>query len=252
MVKSDRLHALLKPRLIVFDGDDTLWSTMPLYTAAKGRFARLVATETGISRSEAVQILDRLDARNIKRFGFTQRRFPTSMREAYDLIAKSAGKKPDTVLRRRVYRTGAAVFEQSPRVIRGARLVIKELKRSGFQLVLCTKGEVRLQKRRIALSGLKDLFERIYIVPDKSEAEFRAILHEQRVAPPDAYSVGNSVRSDINPALRIGMKAVWIPNDTWAFERQDLMRTRRVHVAEDLRAVLSILNVSSPWIFGRT
>ncbi len=79
-----------------------------------------------------------------------------------------------------------------------------------FRLVLLTKGEYELQNRRIAESGLRGVFERAMIVDHKDAGAFRQLVAELKVNPRLAWSVGDSLRSDIRPALAAGLRAVWV------------------------------------------
>jgi putative hydrolase of the HAD superfamily len=231
--------------LLVFDGDDTLWSTMPLYTAAKTIFVDLVSEKTGASESCVTDLLERLDRKNVKRFGFSPRRFPTSMTEAYDALTRAAGQRTDPAFRKRLYSIGTDVFNQAPHAVPGACPTLKALKARGFRLVLCTKGNNRIQSNRIDVSGLRDLFDGVYVVADKTDAEFRKILSDFGVKPEEACSIGNSVRSDINPALRVGMNAVLVPRDTWSYERARPIRTTRLRVVSTLRRLPLALGLTS-------
>ena len=197
-------------KLVVFDGDDTLWRTMPLYSAAKAEFGRRLFRTIGVCPGRAIEKLEQLDRDNFARLGVSRRRFPKSMSDAYSALEADLARTVDTILRKRVRRIAERVFVRRSLNIKGIRRVLRILKDEGIILVLCSKGDSRVQRFRIGQSELAHFFRKIYIVRDKSEAVFRQVLREQRVPPQDAFSVGNGIRSDINPALRIGMRAVWV------------------------------------------
>jgi putative hydrolase of the HAD superfamily len=222
-------------KLLIFDGDETLWSTMPLYSEAKAKFARLMRRHVGTPCSTAIETLEVLDRENVKRFGFSARRFPTSMAEGYVCLAESTGQRPDPDLRIRVQAVGASVFQLPARRIKGTNRVLSLLRAHGFAMVLCTKGDDDVQRSRICASGVSRFFDKVYVVPQKSEREFIEILKEQHVDPTEACSIGDSARSDINPALGLGMSAVWIQKDTWSFEAECVLSTPRLNVIADLR-----------------
>jgi putative hydrolase of the HAD superfamily len=231
-------------RLLVFDGDDTLWKTMPLYAMAKAEFARVLARGIGVPPEKAIETLEELDLKNVSRFGFSRRRFPTSMTEAYVALAADMGRRVDPTLRKRVRSIGARVFERRPFRVSDAERVLRKLRSVGLRLVLCSKGDAQIQRARIKESGLSHFFSKIYVVSEKADNEFRKVLREQRVRPEEACSVGNGVRSDINPALRVGMKAIWVRNNTWVFEKDVPIRTRRLTVVRNLREMLHSLGLA--------
>lgn len=230
-------------KLLVFDGDETLWSTMPLYRAAKAEFARLIANRTGVPRFLAIETLERRDRENAKRFGFSTRRFPISMTQSYIELARSVGLETDLRFRGQVQALGAEVFSLPAHRIAGAKRVLHALQGAGCSMILCTKGDRRIQGRRIYDSGVRPFFDKVYVVKTKCDSEFRTILRDQGVDPADACSIGDSVRSDINPALRLGMSAVWLQKDTWSFEDRPLVRSRRLSVVSDIRDLPAALRI---------
>ncbi len=86
-------------------------------------------------------------------------------------------------------------------------------------LMLLTKGDPAVQTRRIDQSGLVDLFDYVIIVPRKDASTFHAAALAARVAPQSAWSIGNSLRSDVMPAIEVGMTGIWIDAHVWDHER---------------------------------
>jgi putative hydrolase of the HAD superfamily len=104
--------------------------------------------------------------------------------------------------------------------------------------VLLTKGDDTVQRRRIHQADLELAFDGIHIVPDKTEATFLSLLDHYGCPPAEAWSIGNSLRSDINPALRIGMNAIWVDAHVWEYERSET-----APVAGNLQIVASLDDV---------
>jgi putative hydrolase of the HAD superfamily len=202
--------------LIIFDGDDTLWRTMPLYVEAKRRFfalvSELVPTASGIEEE-----FEERDRANVARWGFTIERFRNSMVETYRERVSRAGEKPQFKREEQISRIAASVMRRRAARMGYAKAALEKLAPS-FRLVLLTKGEYELQNRRIAESGLKGFFERSMIVDHKDAGAFRQLVAELKVNPRLAWSVGDSLRSDIRPALTAGLRAVWVPKKTWSYE----------------------------------
>jgi putative hydrolase of the HAD superfamily len=205
-----------KLRLVVFDGDDTLWETQSLYTAAKSAFIEALEV-VGLSGERVRNLLEAIDVANVKVMGFSRSRFPQSMVETYQRLCLDQGRTHDPFVDRQLREIGNAVFDQKPNLVPSAEEVLKRLQNE-YELALCTKGDPMIQEQRISQSGLEHYFDRIYIVPKKDESEFKVVLEDFRRKSEEGCSVGNSIRSDINPALRIGMSALLVPSATWAYE----------------------------------
>jgi putative hydrolase of the HAD superfamily len=91
--------------------------------------------------------------------------------------------------------------------------------------MLLTKGHAEEQRLKIERSGLEALFMSTAVVHEKAEETYRAIVQERRLDPTRTWMIGNSPRSDINPALRAGLNAVFIPHEyTWGLEKEEVAR----------------------------
>lgn len=207
-------------RAIVFDGDDTLWATQELYDDAKERFFALLA-EIGHNRDSAAVEFARIDVANVARLGFSKERFPRSMRETYEFFQCLAGVSPDPEVAEKAAAIGRAVFTAVPTVRDDARAVLEEL-RSLYRLVLFTAGDLDVQRRRIEQTGLAEYFDHVCIAPQKSDDAWTYMNAELSPNSRAAWSVGNSVRSDINPALRLGLRSVVVAGKSWEYERSTL------------------------------
>lgn len=230
-------------QIIIFDGDDTLWSTMPLYDIAKQRFAGAVA-ELIPSATEAVERLDAVDHDNVARLGFSRERFPRSMIETYRILCHEAGRIPDSAVEAQLADAARAVFT-SPIVPFPDAIDALGSLAPRFELVLATKGDPQVQAQRLMQSQLGGFFSKAHILVDKTEQEFCAILAAHAYEPKAAWSVGNSVRSDINPALRAGLSAVLIPRSTWQYEDEPPVPSPRLFVKPSLREAAELILASA-------
>lgn len=235
---------MVERQAIVFDGDDTLWETEALYDLARDEAARIVET-AGLSANRFQELQREIDIQNVKVMGLTSSRFPTSSVEAYEALARQAGTNPSKRIRSAVYQASASVFLTPAPLYEGVELVVNEL-RSHFHLGLLTKGDAGIQTRRIAESGLEHAFEAISIVSDKTEAEFMNVLANLQCRPQASWSVGNSLGSDILPALSVGMMAVWIDAHVWGHERslaESVPDDPRLHIAHSFLDVPKALSI---------
>lgn len=232
------------PVAVVFDGDDTLWSTEALYDRARQQ-ARAEVVRAGLDGAEWESIERRIDVENVRHLGFGTERFPTSCVQAYEAVARGRGVPVNSAVMERVRSAAKTVFSQDPPLVFGARELLEGLRARGTRLALLTKGDHDLQTRRVQRSGIADLFDVIHIVSEKPPAAFRAVVAELEVEPKDTWSVGNSIRSDILPAVEAGLLAVWIDAHVWEHERFEGSFTHdQVLVVGDLSRVTDAIEVA--------
>jgi putative hydrolase of the HAD superfamily len=206
-------------RAIVFDGDDTLWQTEQLYDEVRGQ-VRAIVEQSGFD-GEVWEARERLiDVENVAHFGHDTDRFPTSCVQAYDEVCEAGSRTPDAAVRQEIEAIARSVFEREAPVVANAEQVLRSLREMGYILALLTKGDQPLQARRVEQSGLRDLFDRVEIVEEKTPESILAVLSGLGVSPDDAITIGNSVRSDVLPSLAAGVTPVWIDAHVWEYERQ--------------------------------
>jgi putative hydrolase of the HAD superfamily len=226
--------------VVIFDGDDTLWETESLYDHARSDAAKIVQT-AGLPADLWEDIERKLDVANVARFGLSKLRFPTSCVEAYRRVAALSMTATSDVVERRIQAAARSVFQASAPTVPGARRVLAAVRRH-YRTVLLTQGEPEVQRHRVATSGLTDLFDVVEIVDSKQPAVFAATLAAMAAEPSASWMVGNSVRSDVNPAVASGMNVIWVDAHVWEHERSCyLVNSDAVHIAETLDAVPGII-----------
>ena len=199
---------------IVFDGDDTEC----LYDEARN-MARHVVADAGLDGVAWEKLERSIDVRNVATMGFSTERFPTSCVQAYEELCRLQSFSPVPTVSTNIRRAARSVFELDAPLVSNVRNILRNLRAQGTRLALLTKGDPDLQSRRIETSGLRDLFEVVEIVPEKSPAVIRAVVERLGVGVENAWMVGNSVKSDLIPALEAGLQAVWINAHVWEYER---------------------------------
>jgi putative hydrolase of the HAD superfamily len=203
---------------VIFDGDDTLWSSERLYDDARSR-ARLIIEECGLDGAQWEERERLLDVQNVAKFRYSTERFPTSCVQAYEELCLTNKRTVDRAIVEQIRKTARSVFEREPPLVAGARETLALLRSRGTRLALLTKGDHKLQLRRIKHSGLRELFHVIRIVPEKSPEVIREIVAALGVDAGSAWMVGNSMRSDVLPARSAGLRVVRIPAHVWEHER---------------------------------
>ena len=228
--------------VIVFDGDDTLWETEPLYDRARSAAAMLVAAD-GLDPARFEELQREIDIRNVERMGLSAGRFPTSSVHAYEALVNEDGAVFSERLAAQVYSTSCGVFDSPASLLPHAAEVLAAL-RPTHRLVLLTKGELEVQSKRVSDSGLVDSFDAVCIVDVKSPDAYGRVLGALAVDAGRSWSVGNSWPSDIEPAVSVGMQAIWIDAPVWGHERPQFGRALtnvRICVAQGLDAIPMIV-----------
>ena len=210
--------------VVVFDGDDTLWITEPLYDEARGASRRVVEM-AGFSGESWDSLQRVIDLRNVAEYGLSSIRFPTSCRQAYEQLALEVGRQPDKEVGDKVYESASQVFREVAPLSPGAFDVVQAL-RADHRVVLLTQGDDAVQRKRLDDSGLAPLFDHVRIVPKKDVTALRELLRDLGVDAESAWMIGNSVPSDVNPALEAGMQAIWIDAHVWEHERREQTSSR--------------------------
>lgn len=224
---------------VIFDGDDTLWETMPLYTEAKQAFFYEMA-QLGFNPAEVELRFESKDRENVSKLGFSKHRFPTSMADTYRLFCEKHKVEYQEEIEKTMRGIGYQVFIKHPKILDHADQVLAQL-RPRYSLVLATKGDIEVQQARIEQSGLSGLFDKIFILPHKSAKELQEIVEACNLDMRRSWVVGNSLKSDINPALHTGLSAIWIPYYTWDYEEDEQLVSPHLYKSDSLQDAAKIL-----------
>jgi putative hydrolase of the HAD superfamily len=202
-------------QLLAFDADDTLWVNEPLYTEAQDRLTKLLRQHV----SDATSLTDALyqtEMRNLELFGYGAKSFTLSMIET--AIKLSSGRITGGEIQE-IVDIGKGLMRHPIQLLPGVEETLARLA-GVYDLMLITKGDLFDQESKIARSGLADRFVYVEIVSEKDEHTYADILERRGVAPATFMMVGNSLRSDIIPALKIGAYVAHIPfHVTWQHEQ---------------------------------
>jgi putative hydrolase of the HAD superfamily len=200
---------------IGFDADDTLWHNETFFRLTHQRFAQL------LSDSDPVQLSERLEAaerRNLGHYGFGIKGFMLSMIET--AIEVTEGRVEASVIAE-ILAAGREMLRHPVDLLPHARETVTALA-ADHRVVLITKGDLLDQERKLAQSGLGDLFHGVEIVSDKTAAMYQAAFARHGAGPQNAAMVGNSLKSDVLPALAVGAWGIHVPHDlTWSYEQAE-------------------------------
>ncbi|MER9450565.1 HAD family hydrolase [Mesorhizobium sp. M0254] len=197
---------------IGFDADDTLWQNEQFFRLTEKHFATLLA-----DHGEAEHISARLleaEKRNLAVYGFGIKGFTLSMIET--AIEVTEGRVPGSTIAE-ILAAGRDMLGHPVEALPHARETVERLA-GAYHLVLITKGDLFDQERKLAASGLGDLFDAVEIVSDKSAAIYARIFGRHG-SPQTSMMVGNSLKSDVVPAIEAGSWGVYVPHElTWVLE----------------------------------
>lgn len=224
---------------IIFDGDDTLWETMPFYTEAKNEFY-VEMGRLGFDPAKVSKAFEFLDKSNVGKYGFSKHRFPYSMAETYRSFCEQSHTQPERDVEEKLKEIGYRVFTKRPILLDHAKEVLAQLKPRYF-MVLATKGDLEIQRLRIKQTGIEEYFDKIYILDHKTDKELRQITVECGLDVSRSWAIGNSLKSDINPALKIGLRVIWIPYETWSYEADVQIESSCLYKVDSLNQILTIL-----------
>jgi putative hydrolase of the HAD superfamily len=213
--------------VIGFDADDTLWHNEVLYHQAKEELGQILA---GYRHPKEVKDrLDQTEVTNIKYYGYGIKSFTLSMIETAAQVSEGrvTAKEIDAIII-----IAKRMLTAPVDLVDGVETTLGSLSGS-YKLMLITKGDQFEQERKISISGISHYFDYLEVVGEKSEASYRKILGQYNLDPARFLMVGNSLRSDVLPVLKIGGQAVYIPNEqTWFHENASQDEIRGVEYAE--------------------
>jgi putative hydrolase of the HAD superfamily len=223
--------------LIGFDADDTLWHHETFYRMTQGRFADLLADHA--APQDLHERLLAAERRNLGHYGYGVKGFMLSMIET--AVEITDGRVPGRVIGE-IIEAGRAMLDHPIDLLPHAREAVTTLA-ARHRVVLITKGELLDQERKLAQSGLGDLFHGVEIVSEKTPQVYAAVFARHGATPDQALMAGNSVRSDVLPVLETGGWGVHVPHGlTWELDRAEApVGHPRYRVIPDLGALPALV-----------
>ncbi|MGA2325502.1 MAG: HAD hydrolase-like protein [Bryobacteraceae bacterium] len=208
---TERLH-------LIFDADDTLWENNIYFERAFQEFVDFLGHST-LTPEEIRAVLDETELANQKTHGYGALNFGRNLRQCYQHLSERAISRDDLD---RVMSLAERILDQPVELMDGVEETLGYLA-GRHELLLFTKGHPDEQKLKIDRSGLGRYFTHTAIVKEKDRESYRELLDARDLAPARSWMIGNSPRSDINPALELGLGAVYIPHPrTWSLEHEEI------------------------------
>ena len=202
--------------VIGFDADDTLWQNEQFFQITQDRFAALLADHA--DRDHLSERLIEAERRNLGHYGFGIKGFVLSMIET--AIEVTEDRVPASVIRQ-IIEAGQEMLRHPIELLPNAREAVERVA-GRYRVALITKGDLLDQERKLAQSGLGELFDAVEIVSHKTPAVYAEIFSRIGDGPERAMMIGNSLRSDVLPVLETGGWGVFVPHDlTWVLEHAE-------------------------------
>ena len=209
-------------QVLLIDADDTLWENNIYFERAIAAFISYLDHRVHTSE-EVREHLNAVERSTIAERGYGLNSFRHSLVACFEQLSAA----PVTPERHeRIVSFAQSIADQEIELLPSVALTLADLARRN-RLILVTKGNVQEQQDKLSRSGLAHLFERVEVLPEKDVEAYRALSSRHGCEAASTWMIGNSPRSDINPALAAGLHAVFIPHDyTWVLEHETVDQPR--------------------------
>lgn len=218
----------MKQRLhLLFDLDDTLIHCNKYFDIVIDQFAdELVAwfAPYRLQKDEIKQKQQELDLAGIDVNGFAAERFPDSFVETYEYFSALYGREADPHELDRLLKIGYSVYNSQFELYPDVVETLTGLERQGHKLSLYTGGDEKIQRKKVEKVNLSPFFgDRIFVARHKNGEALKDVLQQHPHDPERTWMIGNSLRTDIVPALTNNIGAIYIPPlSNWAFDRIEI------------------------------
>jgi putative hydrolase of the HAD superfamily len=203
-------------QVLLFDADDTLWENNIYFERAIASFISYLDHRVH-TPEEVREHLNRVERATIKAHGYGLSSFRQSLIACFEQLTDHpiTGEK-----RARIHSFAQSIADQEIELLPSVAPTLAELA-GRHRCILVTKGDEVEQRDKLRRSGLEAHFAAVEVLPEKTDPAYRTLAQQHKCEAPVTWMIGNSPRSDINPALAAGFHAVFIPHDfTWVLEHE--------------------------------
>lgn len=203
---------------LIVDADDTLWENNIYFEQAFDEFCEYLS-HSRLNPVEVREVLDEIEMANARIHGYGSANFGRNLAQCYRHLAERDIADDDL---KKVMAFAARILDRPMDVMAGVAETLPYLA-SRHALTLFTKGDAEEQKLKLDRSGLGIYFGHAEIVKEKNAQSYRGLVAQRELDPSRTWMIGNSPKSDINPALEVGLRAVFIPHPhTWSLEHEEV------------------------------
>lgn len=207
------------PQTLLIDADDTLWENNIYFEQAIADFMSLL-NHQHMTPEEVRLVINEVERQTILERGYGTHSFAHSLVRTFEQLSS----EPITPeLHRTIWNFAHRISGYPIQLIAGVPETLNYLSGRNHHMILMTKGDITEQSAKVERSGVKEYFAAVEIVAEKNAPTYKSIVSKYRLLPDATWMIGNSPKSDINPALSAGINAVFVPHDqTWILEHDTL------------------------------
>jgi putative hydrolase of the HAD superfamily len=203
---------------LIFDADDTLWENNIYFERAFDDFVEFL-DHSALTPTQVRDVLNEIELVNSKIHGYGSVNFGKNLQQAYEHLVEREVRTEDLA---HVMSLAVRILEQPIELIEGVEETLRVLQQR-HNLTLFTKGHPDEQRMKVDRSELGRYFAHTAIVKEKDADAYRRLVEERSLDPQRTWMIGNSPKSDVNPAIEAGLNAVLVPHrHTWVLEHQGL------------------------------
>jgi putative hydrolase of the HAD superfamily len=203
---------------LLIDADDTLWENNVYFERAIAKFIEFL-NHQHYSREQVREVLNQVERESIVKHGYGLHSFTHSLVDCFERLSVE---KITPELHQRIRGFAAHIAEHDVELLDGVAETLTYLGER-HHLILTTKGNITEQTDKVERSGLKTYFSAVEILAEKNATTYGSLVEKYGLDRSRCWMVGNSPKSDINPALAAGLNAVFVPHDmTWVLEHEEV------------------------------
>ena len=225
-------------KVIAFDADDTLWVNETYFRDVEKKFAKILSKYETVNKIE--QELFKVEMKNLELYGYGIKGFMLSLIEcALELSNYSISQHEIE----KILILGKEMLTKPIELLDGVEEVLEKLHKK-YKLIVATKGDLLDQERKLEKSGLLKYFHHIEVMSEKKEVDYRKLIKHLDINSNELLMVGNSLKSDVLPLIKIGASAIHIPfHITWSHEEVSLEETKNSNfqTLSQLKGVLKLV-----------
>jgi putative hydrolase of the HAD superfamily len=207
------------PQTLLIDADDTLWENNVYFERSIADFISFL-NHREFTREQVRERLNQVERESIKTHGYGLSSFANALCQTFECLSVEPLNEE---LRHLIHQFSYRIAAHPVEIIAGVPETLRHLTDRNHHLIVMTKGAPAEQISKVERSGLKDYFAAVEVVAEKNASAYHAVAEKYGLDPDDAWMIGNSPRSDINPALEAGLNAVFVPHAmTWVLEHEEV------------------------------
>ena len=207
------------PQTLLIDADDTLWENNVYFERSIADFISFL-NHREYTREQVRERLNQVERESIKTHGYGLTSFASALCKTFECLSVES---LTDELREKIHHFAFRIAEHPVEIIADVPATLQHLSERDHHLILMTKGAPAEQISKVERSGLKDYFAAVEVVVEKNASAYHAVAEKYGLDADVTWMIGNSPRSDINPALEAGLNAVFVPHDmTWVLEHEEV------------------------------